>query len=445
MTLDAGSLLGPYRILGLLGAGGMGEVYRARDARLARDIAIKVLSEAMASNPLGLQRFIREARAVAALNHPHIVTIFSTEEASGLRFMTMELIDGKTLDRLIPPHGMPLAKIFDIAIPLVDALDAAHRKNILHRDLKPGNVMVTEEGRVKVLDFGLALNTGDAGAINQSGESRPLHTQAGLILGTAPYMSPEQIEARPLDHRTDIFSLGVMLYEMVVGVRPFRGDTWPGTMASILKDEARPLDAIRPGLPVELTRLIAKCLSKNPGERPASSTAVLRDLRVLREAHEGTSGPATAEVSAIPGDSGAAASAPAAPARGSVDSQAAQEPAPVRVLIVDDDASLCRVLTDYLAPLGYEIETVTNGLIGLERALSGDFAAVILDVRLPGLNGIEVLRRLRERSKVRVILWSAMGDEPDRVAGLEIGADDYLPKSSSPRELLARLRSVLRR
>jgi serine/threonine protein kinase len=427
MTLAAGSRLGPYEILGLLGAGGMGEVYRARDARLARDVAIKVLSEAMANNPLGLQRFIREARAVAALNHPHIVTIFSTEEAGGLRFLTMELIEGNTLDRLIPPEGMPLAKIFDIAIPLVDALDAAHRKNILHRDLKPGNVMVTEEGRVKVLDFGLALNTGEAGAINQSGESRPLHTQAGLILGTAPYMSPEQIQARPLDQRTDIFSLGVMLYEMAVGVRPFRGDTWPGTMAAILKDEAAPLDAIRHGLPADLTRLIAKCLSKIPDERPASATAILRDLRVLREALEGTSGTTTAEVSAMPGDS------------------AAPEAAATRILIVDDDASLCRVLIDYLSPLGYEVETVNNGRTGLDRALSGDFAAVILDVRLPGLNGIEVLRRLRERSKIRVILWSAMGEEPDRVAGLEIGADDYLPKSSSPRELLARLRSVLRR
>jgi CheY-like chemotaxis protein len=442
MTLAPGSRLGPYEIKGSLGAGGMGEVYRGRDPRLARDIAIKVLSEAMAKNPLGLQRFIREARAVAALNHPHIVTIHSTEEADGLHYMTMELIEGSSLDRLIPAEGMPLTKLFDVSIPLVDALDAAHRKNITHRDLKPGNVMVTEEGRVKVLDFGLALHRSEGGAPPGPGDASPFQTQAGLILGTAPYMSPEQIEARPLDHRTDIFSLGVMLYEMVAGARPFHGDAGPFTMAAILKDEPKALTAIRPQIPADLERLIARCLAKNPDQRPASAAAVLKELRVIRSALEGKASPVTAEASALPFVSGGL---PLAAEHLPADAGALDAPGPTRILIVDDDASLCRVLADYLGPLGYEVETVANGLVGLQRALSGDFAAVILDVRLPGLNGIEVLRRLRERSKIRVILWSALGEEPDRIAGLEIGADDYLPKSSSPRELLARLRSVLRR
>ena len=235
MPLAAGTRLGPYEILSALGSGGMGEVYRARDTKLGREVAIKVLGDAMAKDPEGLARFTREAHAVAALNHPHIVTIFSTEEADGVRFMTMELVEGRTLDQLIPRGGVSLAQFFDIAIALADALSAAHRKHLTHRDLKPANVMVSDDGRVKVLDFGLARSAEPEPGRVEADETRLQLTKEGTILGTMPYMSPEQIEAKPLDPRTDIFSLGIMLYEMATGARPFGGDSSPALMSSILE------------------------------------------------------------------------------------------------------------------------------------------------------------------------------------------------------------------
>ena len=197
-------------------------MFRARDSRLHRDVAIKVLPAGMADNPDRLARFQREARAVAALNHPHIVTIYSVEHADGIHFLTMELVEGQALDLLICADGLALEQIVKIATELADALGAAHEKGIVHRDLKPANVMVTQDGRVKVLDFGLAkeVATGDADEATRTSLG---NTQAGVVMGTPAYMSPEQISARPLDHRTDIFSLGVMLHEMATGRKPFAG------------------------------------------------------------------------------------------------------------------------------------------------------------------------------------------------------------------------------
>ncbi|MCH8150131.1 MAG: serine/threonine protein kinase, partial [Planctomycetes bacterium] len=224
--MEAGTKLGPYEIVSPLGAGGMGEVYLANDSKLDRKVAIKVLPELMTQDKERVARFEREATTVAALNHPNIVTIYGIHNEGDLRFIAMELVEGETLDRMITRGGMPLAKIFDIAIPLSDAVAAAHDKGIVHRDLKPGNVMVTKEGRVKVLDFGLAKLT----AAGQGGSSpdavtmsAPL-TARGMIMGTVPYMSPEQLRTEVVDHRTDLFSLGIMLYEMATGQRPFKGE-----------------------------------------------------------------------------------------------------------------------------------------------------------------------------------------------------------------------------
>jgi serine/threonine protein kinase len=239
MALVAGSKLGPYEIRGALGAGGLGMVYRAHDPRLARDIALKILPENVARDAESLARFTREARAVAALNHPHIVTIHSTEEAEGVRFITMELIDGRTLDQLIPPIGVSLGQFFNVSIAIADALSAAHQKRITHRDLKPGNIMVTDSGMVKVLDFGLARGGAeDTDAVSM--EKQTLLTKAGTVVGTAPYMSPEQVEARSVDHRSDIFSLGIVMYEMATGSRPFKADT--GNIIDAL-DSQRPPEA----------------------------------------------------------------------------------------------------------------------------------------------------------------------------------------------------------
>jgi serine/threonine-protein kinase len=281
-----GRQLGTYEVLSLLGAGGMGEVYRARDTKLNRDVALKILPDAFALDANRLERFRREAQVVATLNHPHIVTIFSIEEHDDVPFMTMELIEGCTLDQGLPGGGLPLARFFDIAIALADALSAAHRKHIIHRDLKPANVMVTDDGNVKVLDFGLARAV-DGGPLGAADDVTSLGlTKAGTIVGTMPYMSPEQIEAKPLDHRTDLFSLGVVLYELATGERPFRGDSSPALMSSILKDHPRPIGERRPDVPGDVCRLIARCLEKEPRDRIQTATEILAELKAYRRAWE---------------------------------------------------------------------------------------------------------------------------------------------------------------
>ena len=285
MSLTAGVRLGPYEIVAALGAGGMGEVYRARDTKLNRDIALKILPDAFARDTDRLARFEREARVVAALNHPHVVTIFSIEEHDGVRFMTMELVEGPTLAQVIAGGALAPARFFDIAIALADALSAAHRKHIIHRDLKPANVMVTDDGRVKVLDFGLARAL-DADAFQLGDDATHLGTQAGAIVGTMPYMSPEQIEARPLDHRTDLFSLGIMLYELLTGSRPFRGDSPAALMSSILRDHVPPIAERRTDLPEGVGRIVDGCLEKNPRERIQTASEIHSALQVSRRAWE---------------------------------------------------------------------------------------------------------------------------------------------------------------
>jgi eukaryotic-like serine/threonine-protein kinase len=228
--------LAHYRLIDKLGAGGMGEVYLAQDTKLDRRIALKVLPPEAASDPARLERFQREARAVAALNHPHIVTLYSVEEANGVHFLTMERVEGRSLDRIIPERGLPLARLLEIAVALSDALTAAHDKGIVHRDLKPANIIVGENGRPKVLDFGLAkLSHAPVSAGLDSELSTQARTREGVVMGTVPYMSPEQLSGRPLDHRTDLFSLGVMLYEMASGHRPFQGESSAELVSSILR------------------------------------------------------------------------------------------------------------------------------------------------------------------------------------------------------------------
>jgi TolB-like protein len=284
MPLGPGTRLGPYDIIGALGAGGMGEVYRARDPRLGRDIAVKILPRAFADDPARLERFAREARAIAALSHPHIVTIYSTEEADGIRFLTMELVEGAGLDTLIPAGGLPVARFLSLALPLAEALTAAHQKHITHRDLKPANVMVAADGRVKVLDFGLARMEAPAGADDQTlAATRALLTHEGTVVGTMPYMSPEQIEGRPIDARSDLFSLGVMFFEMLVGVRPFDGASAPLLMSAILRDAPRPLRECRPDVPEVLERLVSRCLEKRPEERVQTARDVYNELRHVQK------------------------------------------------------------------------------------------------------------------------------------------------------------------
>ena len=288
-----GTTLAHYRITAALGAGGMGEVWRATDEKLGREVALKVLSEEFASDPQRLDRFEREARAVAALNHPHIVTIHSVEEAEGVRFLTMELVDGQTLDALIPKDGLEIEPFFDLATPLAEAVSAAHDKSVIHRDLKPSNVMVDGDGRVKVMDFGLAKMQETADPSDSSELPTEALTGVGMVVGTVPYMSPEQIEGLIVDHRTDVFSLGVLLYEMATGKRPFQGKSSPALMSSILRDVPTPLLEIRTDLPRHLGRIIGRCLEKDRRDRYQTARDVFNELKALQREASSSTGTAT--------------------------------------------------------------------------------------------------------------------------------------------------------
>ena len=265
----------------------MGEVYRARDPRLDRQVAVKVLPTEMASSPDRLARFEHEARAVAGLNHPNIVTLHSVESDGDVRFLTMELVEGQTLSDLVTLGGLPLQRILELAIPMTDALVAAHERGVVHRDLKPATVMVTRDGRVKVLDFGLAKIAAKearpeaatlAATFPMSGE--------GQVFGTVPYMAPEQIRGEPVDARTDLFALGILLYELSAGRRPFRGKTSADVSSSILRDEPEPLDGIRSDLSADFLRIVSRCLEKSPRDRFQTALGVSNELRALRRTLE---------------------------------------------------------------------------------------------------------------------------------------------------------------
>ncbi len=273
-----GTTVSHFKITAKLGEGGMGEVFRAEDTKLGREVALKVLPTEVASDPERLKRFSREAKSVAALNHPNIVTIYAVEDAVGVPYLVMELVEGKSLDRLMPPSGFDLASFFPIAIQLADALAAAHDQGIVHRDIKPANVMVTESGRVKILDFGLAKL---AKAATDNAETEL--TRDGMILGTAPYMSPEQAQGDTVDPRSDIFSLGIVLYEMATGQRPFQGDNAIAVISAILRDAPPRVTEVRAELPRHLGRIITRCLEKTPAERYQAARELHLELRRLYE------------------------------------------------------------------------------------------------------------------------------------------------------------------
>ena len=261
----------------------MGEVYRAKDLRLGREVALKVLPTDVASHPDRLARFEREARAVARLNHPNIVVLYSVEDVKGVRFLTMELVDGQNLEKQLRSGGMPLPRQIDIGIALADALTAAHEKGVVHRDLKPSNIMVTCEGRVKVLDFGLAKLTIDPDLQNTQAltAASPLSIP-GDVMGTVPYMAPEQIRGETVDARSDLFALGIILYELATGTRPFIGANFAEVASAILNDTPKPLTSLRDKLPIDLDRIVSRCLEKHPRERFQTALDVSNELRRLR-------------------------------------------------------------------------------------------------------------------------------------------------------------------
>ena len=293
MTLSAGTKLGPYEIQAAVGAGGMGEVYRARDTRLGRDVALKVLPEAFAQDAERLRRFEQEAKAASALNHPNILAIYDLGTHNGAPFLVTELLEGETLRERLRNGALPVRKALDIAMQSANGIAAAHEKGIIHRDLKPANIFLTSDGRVKILDFGLAklvqregLNVSDTQSPTRtSGGHAPAEgrTEAGVVLGTAGYMSPEQVRGKPADARSDIFALGTILYEMLSGKRAFEKDSSADTMAAILKEDPPELSGEGEKIPPAVDRVVRHCLEKNPAERFQSARDFAFNLAAISD------------------------------------------------------------------------------------------------------------------------------------------------------------------
>jgi eukaryotic-like serine/threonine-protein kinase len=283
MALTSGTKLGPYEIQSSIGAGGMGEVYKARDARLNREVAIKILPASFSANPERLQRFAQESRAAAALNHPNILSIFDIGEDSGTPYVVSELLEGETLRDRMRNGVLSMRKAIDYAQQIAKGLAAAHEKGIVHRDLKPENLFVTHDGRIKILDFGLAKFTGQEVSDSADAPTMQVATEAGTVMGTAGYMSPEQVRGKAADSRSDIFSFGAVLYEMLSGKRAFHGDSAADTMSAILKEEPADLSETNRNISPALERIVRHCLEKSPAERFQSARDVAFNLEALTD------------------------------------------------------------------------------------------------------------------------------------------------------------------
>src|SRR4029077_3163536 len=283
ITLTAGTKLGEYEVKSLVGAGGMGEVYRARDARLGRDVAIKVLPSSLSADSDRLRRFEQEARAAAALNHPNILAVFQMGTYEGAPYLVSELLEGETLRGQIKRGRLSMRKEIDCAVPNARGLAAAHETGIAHRDLKPENLFVTKDGRVKLLDFGLAKLIQSHAGSRQSAPTLSKPTEPGVVMGTVGYMAPEQVRGQIADHRTDIFAFGTILYEVLTGQRAFRKPTSVETMNAILNEEPVSIHVLTPAIPMALQRIVQRCLEKNPEQRFQSAQDLAFALGALSD------------------------------------------------------------------------------------------------------------------------------------------------------------------
>jgi Tol biopolymer transport system component len=436
MALTAGSRLGPYEILSALGAGGMGEVYRARDPRLKRDIAIKVLPSTTAADPERRARLEREAQTVAGLSHPNIVTIYSVEDVDGVLCLTMEYIDGKPLSDLIVKGGLPLTQILKLAIPLADAVSSAHQRGMTHRDLKPANIMVTADGRVKVLDFGLVQLVDEQPALTAT--NLPTHdlTGEGRIVGTLAYMSPEQAEGKSIDARSDIFSLGVILYEMATGQRPFTGDTSISVISSIVKDTPKSVTELNPSLPRDFGRIIRHALSKDLERRYQTAKDLRNDLEELKASLDsGELQPAAAVTGSPPG----AARAASARHRGMAIAAGVMILALAGTIIYSLATRRPQSAASATAPPSlqdFQITQLTTSGIAARPVISPD-GKYVAYVQLPGPGGGALvpsasvwIRQVATPSNVQIVAPDPLGV----VGGLSVSPDgnyvDYIRRAS---------------
>jgi two-component system LytT family response regulator len=392
--LTPGSHIAHYRVISRLGEGGMGTVYLADDTRLGRHVALKVLAASMAADPERMQRFVQEARLASALTHPNVAYIYEIGEDRGFRFIAMEYVEGEPLSVRLGRGPLPLSELLSIGAQVADALDDAHSKGIVHRDIKPSNLMITPRGYVKVLDFGLAkLET------PSNRDETQLITNTGVVLGTVAYMSPEQALGRDLDHRTDLFSLGVVLYEMAAARLPFSGATVSETMARLLNSQPEALARFNYDIPEGLDRVVRKCLEKDPERRYQTARELVVDLKNLER------------------DSGGVAAL------------AAPERQGLRAVIVDDEELARALLREYVeSSTGVEIVSeCANGFEAVKAISEKKPDLVFLDVQMPKLDGFEVLELIGP--EVAVIFVTAFDQYAMRA--FDEHAVDYLLKPFS--------------
>jgi two-component system LytT family response regulator len=411
-ALAAGDSIGRYRIQSCLGEGGMGEVYLATDTRLDRNVALKILPPTLAQDPDRMERFDREAKAASALNHPNVAHIYEIGEARGIHFLSMEFIEGEPLASHIDGKPLPVQEISQIGSQIADALDAAHAKGIVHRDIKPANIMITPRGHVKVLDFGLAKMVDGPGIPFRSQIETRYVSTAGALLGTVEYMSPEQALGRSVDHRSDIFSLGVVLYQMATGRVPFAGSTPSETIARILEAQPEAMARFNYDLPETLERIVRKCLEKDRERRYQSARDIMVDLQELAREHE---------------------TAPAPP----------RAPSRIRAVIVDDEDLARQLLREYLkGELDVEIVAeCANGFAAVKAVSEHKPNLMFLDVQMPKLDGFEVLE-LVDR-EVAVVFVTAF--DQYAMKAFDAAAVDYLLKPFGPDRLQTALQRVRRR
>ena len=395
-------LLGSYRLIDKLGAGGMGEVWRAEDTRLLREVAIKILSERIANDPEWKARFLREARTIAQMNHPNIATIYSIEQEAEKLFIVMELVEGESLASVLAKGPLPPTEAVKIIRHVAEALAEAHEKGIVHRDVKPDNIIVGKRG-TKVLDFGIAkqlVSTTDS----------PTLTQAGLIVGTPFYMSPEQALGRPVDARSDLFSLGVVLYEALAGKRPYEGESVTETMMNIIMQEVPDLAVVAPSLPSSLVDVVNRALQKKP-ERRFGSAGEMIDALSRVDFKPGVKPPAKPAKIDAP-----TVAIPSAP-------QPTVTPIPgQRALIADDDPVTRYLIANILNQRRIAFDEAANGADAVKSLKGHEYTIVFLDLLMPRVDGwgvIDFLRRAKTKPP-RIVIITGVKDQTLSVADREL-------------------------